>query len=1464
MARPQTSAAEQEQRKRPLSEVISDVFSEYFSDLDTLQNAKRVTRKDLDKLDAAKRAIEDCERRAEGGVDGGSKVLLEQLLVLFSAASTNVKDRAEFVEDGAKKGGKEKKKEKANRREPGDDEEAAEQRRSARNAPEAPAEKINVKQEARFWNDTINGLRFDLQRMNQSLLSYDDRAAAEVDEKYFIDTLGGHAVEFAEMLDALGRSGATEIPEILRPVVADFAKANEELAALRERIARFDDLKREREEAARSAEGLAKTFIESAQGAMRDIPRILALPSGTPEERFLLRTELESMVRHFKEYNDLWEKEAKPHLPNGEEWLPAWQQAVQLHRDVHREYRGIKERRMQLEGDRAVDFEKNCNLFMGRVSVFRTRLLEAQTKEGEERNVVLLALQQHLVGLKAEWQDLRQQRPRLSEAERSVSSSEDSPTNQLDRALGRDRKGGIEKEIEGLMAEKDVRALKSYEVIADLARAVVRAHGDIWVASTRYPARDGFLRRYLDGEVKDADPEFAEFVVNRERFREAIGPLSVAYLQVSRERKAREVREERRQARETEREARRQDIERRRSIRHPWVVELRARENDRFARILHSESWKTQNIRERRQIIERVADMTDEALAEKLEGVPAFRKACAQLQDMDGAIRGAETEIIEGRELHPDITKSEAQDMVERYHKLRRLQNAAGKRLEQSRAWSPRVQDRFAAAIAFRGTLFARNPKNVVRQAFQDIAANPQELAPLMEQWIDATSERFALGEAIRFALETRPELQRRGALRGLPKEFRPAHPVAVPEGATAEEFAAAAAEAVADAAADANVGEEATGFGADIGGGLVGDVAALMRDVRDDSGDQSPAIDGAVEALPALSSATDASRAPELAPIDARRGLLRENEAWKTIQRALSNNVFWNSDVSSGSRATKLSVFRRNGTGMLNNNGLREDRIADFQFALAFTDIADLERRVAEVVAKYTEATSVAVPVADVVQTVSEPPAPEVSSVAPAPEAVPSVAPVASLVPPPLRPDAVVPSAPQSATEGIASGTLVTARLEREAPREEPPVSATRVESAPVRPVPTPSSDPFERFFGGGSSASVPEMRPAERAEAPRPSRAESAPVPLARPAPPVERAPEPVAPALRVETPRPAAVVEAPREPHAEERVASWSRSIRNTVGRWFGGSGAESRVAESSPVAREIVPAPEVSRRTAGGVMGVLSRFFGPKVFVDVPQYLPESFGDANARALLQADILDAMEANSAAMKNVAGDPDRIHAANLDAAQRLDRAIATSRMANGEPLPDEEKARLRNAASALSEKYAERTRENAAARSRELAGLVEQSVRILEAPGRRGSPALRLLSKLPFGIGAGLAHGVGDFRKRFETAVSRGGDAGMVARVATVFRETWEGAMRNIRGNGGMGSRAMNTAEAVAMIGSAYGVSATVTALEQVLPSLRLLDGGERNAMSRLVAEGRLNVQEAVDDVLPRAERVMRRAA
>ncbi|MEK7633086.1 MAG: hypothetical protein AAB473_04860 [Patescibacteria group bacterium] len=432
-----------------------------------------------------------------------------------------------------------------------------------------------------------------------------------------------------------------------------------------------------------------------------------------------------------------------------------------------------------------------------------------------------------------------------------------------------------------------------------------------------------------------------------------------------------------------------------------------------------------------------------------------------------------------------------------------------------------------------------------------------------------------------------------------------------------------------------------------------------------------------------------------------------------------------------------------------------------------------------------------------------------------------------------------------------------------------------SRAESAPVRPASAPSNesaDPFAGFFGGGAEAPAPapEARPVPRVEAPRPSSAESVPPvrpvavdvrPVARPEPVIDSvAPAPARVEIPIEAP-----VEVPRETHAEDRVASWSRSLRNTVGRIFGGDATVAPAVVETPAARtEFAPTPEISRRTAGGVIGVLGKFFGLKAFADVPQYLPESFGDQNARALLTADILDAMGENAKTLQRAAGDPERIYTANLDVAARLDRAISTATTRDGEPLSNEMKTRLHESVRALTEQYSEQTRKHAVARSRELAGIVEQSVRVLEAPGRRGSPALRLLSKLPFNIGTNLAHGVGDFRKRFETAVSGGGDTGLVARVATVFRETWEEAMQGIRANGSLGGRVMNTAEAVAMIGSAYGYTAAVTGLEQVLSNLRSLTGSERDEMARLAAEGRLNVQEAMDGVLRRAERAMKRAA
>lgn len=1247
-----------------------------------------------------------------------------------------------------------------------------------------------------------------------------------------------------------------------------------EVAALRAQISAKEEAEHaadaasqaERETAERESarrEEIGQRFsarITELDGQMQNV---FAMPIGTAAEAEAARRALDDFGDAMEKHSGAWDAEVKP-IFQGMSRRPegAWGDLVfrqsALREGFSRNVRARRDAIREKFGEAAKErWEAELPKFELSLAYAEMQELDARMLRGAKRKEELEALQERIVRpILEQWRGAGGERG-LREFAPSLTREQIESGVRTERAAFDGRVKALEQRVkEGIEADENVKPARLFEVVRTWRNLLART-SQLWNPGTEIGDRGVFLEeKYGPGEAREGSPEFAAMVSEGHRAEFEM----LAHTEV--------FRALRRRGREDQRERAAREREERRSL--PQVPKLN------FVRLLADDAyWDLRNARfwnpkiknnDFRRVLRTGKTMTDEELAPFVSDIPAFRSAVQELESARADVLRVE-DVMLGK--HGEETKLEGKmdaaavlEGVRGYAEWKRRESQAWNRAMNARGWKmPRPERKKKLHEFFRGYWA------IGAEALRGV---PGDLRGPIGDWANAQLHVRVFGRYTQWVLDENTdiavELRKR---RKIPMEFAVAIPEVPAELSPADRTAVDAfvPERVDEnpAPSDDDHDEVAVGsFVADAGDA----VERFTGDVDDDEASSRAAdIERAPETLPVYSAAGGAPQTSEAAPVGDRARLLRENDSWNVIKRLLADDIFWNADADRGTRGTMLAAYRRKGT--MNTNRLREDRVGDFEYATAFTDVADLERRVAEIRAKYAEAAPATVPVA-------EAPSAPVTSVASVPVETPVVAaaPVLSRGGGGASEAAVASPAPRSErSEGsvsVASRTDTAPRPPRSvddaapsAPVRFEPVSGPRAESAPVRSIPVPageSEDPFARFFGGGGAAAgapAVEARLAARTEAPRPSPVESAPVPPARPVVRPSPAIEPVAPTssrveISIESPG-----EAPREVHAEDRVALWSRSLRNTFGRIFGSAPAAVE-APAAAARTESVPPAEVSRRTAGGVMGVLSRFFGPKIFADVPRYLPESFGDQNARALLQADILDAMEDNAAAMKNVVADPERIHAANLDAAARLDRAIATSR------LSPEAKKDMRDRVVALQEKYTERTRENAIARSRELAGIVEQSVRVLEAPGRRGSPALRLLSRLPFGIGTNLAHGVGDFRKRFETAVSRGGDTGLVARVATVFRETWEEAMQGIRTNGSLSGRAMNAAEAVAMIGSAYGVSATVTALEQVLPSLRSLTGSERDVLSRLAAEGRLQVQETADNVLPRAEQAMRRAA
>jgi hypothetical protein len=186
---------------------------------------------------------------------------------------------------------------------------------------------------------------------------------------------------------------------------------------------------------------------------------------------------------------------------------------------------------------------------------------------------------------------------------------------------------------------------------------------------------------------------------------------------------------------------------------------------------------------------------------------------------------------------------------------------------------------------------------------------------------------------------------------------------------------------------------------------------------------------------------------------------------------------------------------------------------------------------------------------------------------------------------------------------------------------------------------------------------------------------------------------------------------------------------------------------------------------------------------------------------------------------------GNDPRAHA-HVEAANRLERAIATSRS-----LSTNTRADMQERVGVLRSAYQERMETIARSRSAELQSGIDEAIM-----DERHGDALRVLAMRSGPIASDIAQ----FREAVEHAALQRGGAEAVAAVDAAFQAAWQKAWTG----------AVSPLE--------------VGPLEASLPRLRLLEGGSRSGVGRLVAEARASVQEEIDRRLPMAERAAKRAA
>lgn len=1445
MARPQQPSQE---GQKPISERVSDVFEVYLFDISEMASAKRITTADRALYEKARRAFEETRRAAGPDLDPTSAAKLTQVEAALTSARETVFDDAKFVGDGtvATKKEKEVKPTKKERRELRKAREAAgesapeEATRSGAEAELAPM--APLEQTADQWSAGLDQFEDRLAYFDRWFytLPNQERAIAVADE--LVSDIAGLGEDIIVTLDGLGVQLNTidDVPERLRESVTRYNAALAIAEENQTKARRYDELaverKRELEKRGKEAEPIAREFITSCAAIEAETAAVLALPHGTPEERYIARARLEALVRGFKLYNDQWEERAKPNLPDGEQWLPVWIEALDAHRSAHRAYAAIKQRRDEFRDVSAQDWLVNSQKFSARLDVLRSRLVKAQTLRSKEREEELVGIKDYYIGVREDWDDL------CSQVSRELRQQEDSPVKVLGRVVR-----GISADVEALLNEKDAKVLRAQEAYGELGRIVVRSFV-CWTEGKTFAQRGAFLHKYLDNEVNDSSPEFGEFVRDREVFIQLVAPLAAAKNEI-------DAQASRRRASAEEREKN----QLRRGLRHPWLFNLRADRADLTEDIMEGKFWKRETPLEERRRLIRLGDRLnddDPALVAAVRSVgrdiPTFRRAVAELEAAKQAITAFEDRLL-AEDQEPVVVI----DIVQLERLAKEYSGANGDEYEALQAvlaldgWKiADVEERRRAVGEY-----WRFPNKKTAEKLTD---NPDAFREPLNAWRAAVEQKLNRRDAFRWALERNREL-----------------------------------------------------------------IPALAEKKLSKSAQKTVDIVVANANTPAPEPVAPRIRTPEV--LDARGEAIREKQ--REIGRLLAHDMFWDSSVPRATRFTRINAMlrRKRADARLNSDdGLRN--VAEFYDAAGFTDFADLEARIARLRAALVPSGDALVAAAAAVPApvAASAPAPSVvRNAPPAPVSAPAPAAVLSSTAPhpavaapaaPSRPTSIAaPVAAVAATSGAAAMlSRLTSRIE--ARRAGDPVPAPATTGSVPPPLP-----PLERAAAAAPVA-------ADRAAAPSPE--PTAP----RAAPASVRAALPVAPALvrrgesapagaiartieapvvaRTEAPsitertasepvrteaatggaESAPVIETARrapEPMRRElppppeltnevRVSSWAKSIRSTVGRWFGRDLGDYVASEltGEQMERErqnqIMGRPEVLARTVSSMIGIAGRVIGFQSLVDVPRYFTQSFIKENERALLRAEILEAME-HEAQGRATGREGDR-QRASIEASTRLERAINTSAH-----LTAEQKAEMVARVNAMRVTYQERSFAVAEARSKELAELVEANVQAKvngwRAAKETVNSALAVLSfggaPLIAGIGYGAARGVSylamSLQEKYVAAAVQNPRASWVGKVQATFRDTWNSTWNRLSSRTeNVGQRLMNAVDALAEIGNAVGVQAgpAISGLERSLPALRSLEGSTDSGIAQIVANAQQAIQATIDRLLPVFERLTAR--
>ncbi len=1181
------------------------------------------------------------------------------------------------------------------------------------------------------------------------------------------------------------------------------------------------------QEAERRAE-LGQHFEEAIAALGARIDAVAGMPLATEADVRAAREAFQQLHTDMNVYVQDWRTQVQPILDTLEKgrW-GAWGRVSKAHGALRRRFYGesatsdssardgvlqsfgerLKEREREINGTR---WNQEFPEFSQSVANIILRVQDARLRSGDARVEAFEAIRDAVQHANAQWQALRVLGPKVSAGERA--RGEYSPVRDYDGRLY-----ALTEDV-NRYRERAQRAPVSYldDVARQWGNTLARIDA-LWVPGTEFNDRMNFLRKFAVQPMRESDAEFSAMIAPEK----ADEFLRFADGEVLRALRARGAR--------TQEEEKRAEQQARARLYHPALEILRVQAKDVYHEALRGAFWKksTSGVL-RSRLLEEGVEIEDVDLHRYVNNIEQYRDAYRAVEEAYARVLDIENPLYtDGRAPEGATSAAALRAVLNTYHQAEEGEVRAWRDAIHAKVW----KSAYSARPAKLHGVF-REYQRVGSRAFEIV---PRNLRGLVATWVIARMRLRATGEYTQWMLDENPNLV--SHIQNLPSVFRVARAVSDEPGQvlTTEEKEALTLPV------QEVPNEDNQGGGAfeNFDGGTTS--AGLGRDERRDDltevGHRDIDDPAQFTETDVTVDASVAENLPHVESVDLRNKAIAEEN--KIVRELLADPIFWKADVAKIGRVNQVRGLLKRGVPdarLTNDDALRPDRVEDFYHVAAFTSLDDLRARMEAVRAKYQQQPE---PVA-------------------APQPVPE--------PQTIVTTSSVPSIKTERTDHVPTPIAATV------PKQEPMV-------APVPGITAADSNPFSRFFG----PVVTESRPAapvvspERRRTPEPVPAPvSAPVqekpksPVARGTAPI-RAPSHNVQPRSVREPLARQEIETARAVpmHPEQRVSSWARSIRATVGRWFGadiGDVAASAVTgERMQRERDARPmaGTEAFVRSTAAVLTMLGRKVGFQALVTVPQYFTQSFVSANEKAYLQEEVLAAVEgAQRSGMDN-----ETRSRAHLEALRRVERAIATSAAKMNPELRETMLTRVQE----LQEKYQERTRATMEAQSKEIAtmveDLVETEVTAWGAAKDTVNSALRVMSlggAVAFEASRGVAYGVMSFRERFEAVAKRKRSADFVSKVAGVFRGVWEDTWGRLTQQAGSRvERVVNIAEALTVIGTGVGMAGvSLGALEESLPGLRRVAGTRLDGVSQLVVEARASVQEYIDRLLPNLERAAKR--